>query len=130
MIIYFLRHASAGESLEDPKKDEARGLDKEGIRQCTYMGKALAALNVTVDVASNYVPQPYDGRVTLFVATDDPTTCGLSHDLDPRLRWRRYVPNLEVQTLSGGHETIFDMPHAADLASLIKRSLEESPACR
>jgi len=50
MIIYFLRHASAGESLDDPKKDEARGLDKEGIRQCTYVGKALAALNVTVDV--------------------------------------------------------------------------------
>ena len=44
MIIYFLRHASAGESLDDPKKDEARGLDKEGIRQCTYVGKALAAL--------------------------------------------------------------------------------------
>lgn len=50
MIIYFLRHASAGESLGDPKKDEARGLDKEGIRQCTYIGKALAALDVTVDV--------------------------------------------------------------------------------
>ena len=50
MIIYCLRHASAGESLDDPKKDEARGLDKEGIRQCTYIGKALAALHVTVDV--------------------------------------------------------------------------------
>jgi len=50
VIIYFLRHASAGESLEDPKKDEARGLDKEGIRQCTYVGKALAALDVSVDV--------------------------------------------------------------------------------
>ena len=50
MIIYFLRHASAGESLDDPKKDEARGLDKEGIRQCTYVGKALAALDVSVDV--------------------------------------------------------------------------------
>jgi len=50
MIIYFLRHASAGESLDDPKKDEARGLDKEGIRQCTYICKALAALNVTVDI--------------------------------------------------------------------------------
>ena len=50
MIIYFLRHASAGESAQDPKKDEARGLDKEGIRQCTYVGRALAALNVSVDV--------------------------------------------------------------------------------
>ena len=28
MIIYFLRHASAGESLDDPKKDEARGLTR------------------------------------------------------------------------------------------------------
>jgi phosphohistidine phosphatase len=50
MILYFLRHASAGEPLANPKKDEKRGLDKEGIEQCGYMGRALAALEVQVDV--------------------------------------------------------------------------------
>jgi phosphohistidine phosphatase len=50
MIIYFLRHASAGEHLVNPKKDEKRALDKEGIEQCGYAGRALAAMDAQVDV--------------------------------------------------------------------------------
>lgn len=49
MILYFLRHASAGEHMMNPKKDEKRALDKEGIEQCGYVGRALAAIQVTVD---------------------------------------------------------------------------------
>jgi phosphohistidine phosphatase len=49
MILYFLRHASAGEHLMNPKKDEKRALDKEGIEQCGYIGRFLAALEVNVD---------------------------------------------------------------------------------
>jgi phosphohistidine phosphatase len=50
MILYFLRHASAGESLVNLKKDEKRALDKEGIEQCGYVGRALTALDAQVDV--------------------------------------------------------------------------------
>jgi phosphohistidine phosphatase len=50
MILYFLRHANAGQHLLNPKKDEKRGLDKEGIEQCGYIGRALAALQAQVDV--------------------------------------------------------------------------------
>jgi phosphohistidine phosphatase len=50
MVIYFLRHASAGESLINPKKDEKRALDKDGIEQCGYVGRALTALEAQVDV--------------------------------------------------------------------------------
>jgi len=53
MIIYFLRHASAGEHLTNPKKDEKRALDKEGIEQCGYVGRALAALEAQVDVMAS-----------------------------------------------------------------------------
>ena len=49
MILYFLRHASAGVHFPNPKKDEKRALDKEGIEQCGYIGRALAALQVQVD---------------------------------------------------------------------------------
>jgi phosphohistidine phosphatase len=49
MILYFLRHASAGEHVPNPKKDEKRALDKEGIEQCGWVGRAMAALNVQVD---------------------------------------------------------------------------------
>jgi len=49
MIIYFLRHANAGKPGSNPKKDEKRALDKEGIEQCGLVGRALVALDVQVD---------------------------------------------------------------------------------
>jgi phosphohistidine phosphatase len=50
MILYMVRHASAGEHLDNPKKDEKRPLDAEGIDQCGHVGRALAALNAQPDV--------------------------------------------------------------------------------
>lgn len=49
MILYFLRHASAGKTMLNPKKDERRPLDEEGILQARYMGRLLANLDVQVD---------------------------------------------------------------------------------
>jgi phosphohistidine phosphatase len=49
MILYFLRHASAGQSVANPKKDEKRALDETGIEQCGYVGRGLAALQIQVD---------------------------------------------------------------------------------
>jgi len=50
MIIYFIRHASAGERFDNPVKDEKRALDDEGTLQCRYMGRALALMDVHPDV--------------------------------------------------------------------------------
>lgn len=50
MIIYLVRHASAGQHLMDLKKDERRPLDADGIEQCGVVGRALAALNAQPDV--------------------------------------------------------------------------------
>jgi phosphohistidine phosphatase len=50
MIIYFVRHASAGTHINNPKKDEKRPLDADGIEQCGSIGRALAALNIQPDV--------------------------------------------------------------------------------
>jgi len=49
MIVYFLRHASAGKSMANPKKDEQRPLDDEGILQARYIGRVLANLDVQVE---------------------------------------------------------------------------------
>jgi len=49
MIIYFLRHASAGQKRANPNQDEKRPLDKQGIEQCRYVGRALSAADVQVD---------------------------------------------------------------------------------
>jgi len=49
MDIYFLRHASAGDSTLNPAKDDVRPLDKLGIEQSHNVGVALAALKVSFD---------------------------------------------------------------------------------
>ena len=50
MILYIVRHASAGESTSDPVRDRKRALDKTGIEQCGIMGRALAAAGAHVDL--------------------------------------------------------------------------------
>ena|SRR5690349_12061711 len=50
MIVYFLRHASAGQSVANPKKDEKRALDEIGVEQCGNIGRTLAALDIQMDV--------------------------------------------------------------------------------
>ena len=49
MILYFLRHASAGKKMLNAKKDERRPLDEEGALQSRYIGRMLANLDVHVD---------------------------------------------------------------------------------
>jgi phosphohistidine phosphatase len=49
MDLYFLRHASAGQSFKDKKKDEKRPLDQDGIDQSVEMGRLLASLGVEFD---------------------------------------------------------------------------------
>jgi phosphohistidine phosphatase len=49
MIIYFLRHASAGKSGPNLSKDERRPLDEEGILQARYIGRILTNLDLQVE---------------------------------------------------------------------------------
>jgi phosphohistidine phosphatase len=49
VIVYFLRHASAGQSTMDAESDGRRPLDKEGIEQCLLIGQTLASLDVALD---------------------------------------------------------------------------------
>ncbi len=49
MIIYFVRHASAGQKKLSGKKDEKRPLDSDGVQQCTQMGRILSSMEIGVD---------------------------------------------------------------------------------
>ena len=49
MIVYFIRHASAGERRKDARRDAQRGLDPDGMRQCAELGRLLALLQVQAD---------------------------------------------------------------------------------
>ena len=46
MEIYFLRHANAGNPKLDPRKDEQRPLDKQGMEQSHTVGQALRRLKL------------------------------------------------------------------------------------
>lgn len=50
MIVYFLRHANAGQKRQNPIQDDRRPLDKEGIEQCRYVGRLLNAMDTHVEV--------------------------------------------------------------------------------
>jgi phosphohistidine phosphatase len=50
MIVYFVRHASAGERLDNSTKDEKRRLDDEGTLQCRYIGRALSLMDVQPEI--------------------------------------------------------------------------------
>jgi len=51
MVIYFLRHANAGQKqFSNPAKDEKRPLDKIGEQQSHDVGRALAFIGVTAGV--------------------------------------------------------------------------------
>ena len=83
MTIYFLRHGSAGQRVSNPKKDEQRGLDDEGIEQCRQVGRVLAALDVQVDVIASS-PLKRASQTAALVANE------MGHEgklqLDPALR--------------------------------------------
>ncbi|PSH05669.1 MAG: phosphohistidine phosphatase SixA [Acidobacteria bacterium] len=50
MILYFLRHASAGQRRLNQSSDDKRPLDKEGIEQCRYVGRFLNTMDAHVDL--------------------------------------------------------------------------------
>ena len=51
MVIYFLRHANAGQKqFSNPAKDEKRPIDKIGEQQSHDVGRALAFIGVTANV--------------------------------------------------------------------------------
>jgi phosphohistidine phosphatase len=50
MIVYFMRHASAGQHVANPARDGKRPLDDEGIEQCMQVGRVLARMDVNVDL--------------------------------------------------------------------------------
>jgi phosphohistidine phosphatase len=83
MTIYFLRHASAGQHVSNPKKDEQRALDEDGIEQCRQIGRALAAMEIQVDAIVSS-PLKRASQTAAMVANE------MGHEgklqLDPALR--------------------------------------------
>ena len=65
---------------------------------------------------SHYVPQVYQGRITLFLSREAPDRTGY----DRRLGWHDMAAaGLEVHVVPGSHETLFAEPHVRVLADIV-----------
>jgi phthiocerol/phenolphthiocerol synthesis type-I polyketide synthase D len=78
-------------------------------------------------IAERYVPEPYDGKIVLYRATDR----GLTTSLDPRyardeetLGWDQFTSDLEIVHVPGTHITVIDQPGVATMAEHMRAALE------
>jgi phthiocerol/phenolphthiocerol synthesis type-I polyketide synthase D len=78
--------------------------------------------------AEKFEPQPYEGHVILYRASER----GLTTTLDPRyartedtLGWDVYCPSLEVVKIPGNHTSLIDPPHVDVMAQHLRQVLSE-----
>jgi phosphohistidine phosphatase len=121
MIVYFLRHASAGESFDDPKKDEKRPLDEEGILQSRYVGRALEAMDVTVEQVLTS-PLKRAVQTASLVANEIGFEGKLvsSPELRPEATYDQFRQLLQRYS---GNETVMVVGHNPSLTEFLGRSI-------
>jgi len=79
------------------------------------------------EAASNYVPQAYPGRVTLFQAMDE--IVGVGYYRDPLLGWEELaVGGLEIQEVPSTHLGMLQEPHVQVLAEKLKACIDRVQA--
>src|SRR5512142_2601975 len=121
MLVYFLRHASAGQRKSDPQKDEKRPLDNDGIQQCGYVGRALTALDTHIDLiissplkrasqTASLVANElaYEGRIELAAA------------LGPGAGYSSFTALLDKYA---SHEAIMVVGHNPNLSEFLGRTI-------
>jgi len=119
MLVYFLRHASAGVSKNDPIKDEKRPLDREGVEQCGYVGRALAVLETHVDVI---VSSPLKRATQTAALIANELAYEDKIDLDPALRPGAAFPQFrDLLTKYGNQEAILVVGHNPNLSEFLGR---------
>jgi len=126
MVIYFLRHANAGERLSNPRKDEQRALDKAGIEQCGYVGRALAALNVQVEVVISS-PLKRAAQTASLVGNELSYEGKLQFEdaLRPMASFADFRKLLDKYSK---HESLMVVGHNPNLSEFLGRSMTE-PGC-
>ena len=119
MLVYFLRHASAGQHKADPAKDEKRPLDNDGIEQCTIVGRALAALETPVDVIVSS-PLKRAAQTASLVANElgYEEKIVLTPALRPDANYAKFTALLEEYTQ---HEAIMVVGHNPNLSEFLGR---------
>src|ERR1700730_17654868 len=126
MIIYFLRHASAGEPVSNPKKDEKRALDETRVEQCGYGDRCWAALDVQVDVILSS-PLKRAAQTASLVGNE----MGYEGKLQLEDALRPGVPFADFRKMLDKYarrESIMVVGHNPNLSEFLGRSISE-PGC-
>jgi phosphohistidine phosphatase len=119
MLVYFLRHASAGNSKSDPVKDEKRPLDRDGVEQCGHVGRALAVLETHVDVI---VSSPLKRATQTAARIANELAYEGKIDLDPALRpGASFAQFRDLLTRYGNQEAIMVVGHNPNLSEFLGR---------
>lgn len=75
--------------------------------------------------ARNFIPRSYDGRVTLFWASQD-----LRAKFDMIEGWKKLARVVDIVEIPGTHLNIIEEPHVAELAAQLRRSVASSQNSR
>jgi hypothetical protein len=86
---------------------------------------SILLTDVHMDAAVNYVPQPIQGRVTLFRARNRSINETLFGSLDPKMGWARFATGgVDVRLVDGFHRNLHLDPYAKSLAEALKLELD------
>lgn len=119
MLVYFLRHASAGVSKNDPVKDEKRPLDRDGVEQCGHVGRALAVLETHVDVI---ISSPLKRATQTAARIANELAYEGKISLDPALRpGASFAQFRDLLTRYGNQEAIMVVGHNPSLSEFLGR---------
>ena len=123
MIIYFLRHANAGETKKDPKKDEQRGLDATGVAQCFQVAHLFSRLELVPDVIVTS-PLKRAMQTAAMVANEIGYDDRLRVDkaLRPEARWEDFRPMLK----SYNADVVIVVGHNPNLGQFVGRIISNS----
>lgn len=121
MILYFLRHASAGKATSNLEKDARRALDEEGILQARYMGRMLANLDVQVEqIVSS--PLKRARQTASLVANELAFEAAVQVDdaLRPEAQWAHFQAML---ARLGKYESIMVVGHNPSLTEFLSKTV-------
>lgn len=126
MILYFLRHANAGEEKKDPRKDEQRGLDATGVGQCYQAARLFSRIEVVPDLIITS-PLKRAMQTAAMVANEIGYDDRLRVDkcLRPEARWEDFVQKLK----SYKADTAIVVGHSPNLNHFVGRIISKA-GCR
>jgi phosphohistidine phosphatase len=124
MNLYFVRPGSAGNPKPRPQEDAARGLDREGQRQCELIGKLLAALGIGFDeIVSSPLRRASESAAIIGKQTGYQGRIALAPALRPDGTYERFLALL-AEMPSGNSALLIG--HNSKLAEFIGKLIRNS----